>query len=65
MQVIHKYFFGRYACSKYISRSKKLRLLGSVSSTLLGVLVFSILFPIQIKWTNVEATPGTATPSTT
>ena len=65
MQVIHKHYFGRYACSKYISRSKKLRLLGSVSSTLLGVLVFSILFPIQIKWTNVEATPGTANPSTT
>ena len=65
MQIIHKHFFGRYACSKYISRSKKLRLLGSVSSTLLGVLVFSILFPIQIKWTNVEATPGTANPSTT
>ena len=29
------------------------------------MLVFSILFPIQIKWTNVEATPGTANPSTT
>ena len=67
MQVIHKnkQFFGRFSCSEYISRNRKIRLIGTSSVILLGLLSFSIIFPIQIKWTNVEADTPTIPLGTT